>query len=102
MLRIRLTRRGRRNQPHFRVVLAEHYRPIKGRFIEILGSYNPRSKELVVKEERVRHWLSLGAKASPTVNNLLVERKIIKAQKQKASRMKKKETSPEVDTKKES
>lgn len=72
MLRIRLTRVGKRNKPAYRLVVAEHWRPIKGRFIEILGHYNPITKEKGFKEERIKYWLGVGAKPSITVHNLLV------------------------------
>tara|TARA_Y100000310_G_scaffold305446_1_gene345604 strand:- start:1194 stop:1613 length:420 start_codon:yes stop_codon:yes gene_type:complete len=91
MLKIRLTRKGKRNQPHFRVVVAEHSRPVKGRFVEILGHFNPRTKELVVKEDRVKYWLSVGAQASPRMHNLLITNKLIEGDKIKNSTMKRKE-----------
>jgi len=90
MLVIRLTRIGKKNQPNFRVVLAEKGRPIRGKFIEILGSYNPRLKTKAFKAERIKYWLSKGAQTSPTVHNLLVSEKIIDAAKVKAWRPKKK------------
>ncbi|MYI82034.1 MAG: 30S ribosomal protein S16, partial [Chloroflexi bacterium] len=60
MLRIRLRRTGRSKAPYYRVVVADQRAPRDGDFVEIIGHYNPRSepKELVFKEERVRHWLS--------------------------------------------
>jgi len=85
MLRIRLTRRGKRNQPVFRIVIAEASRPIKGRFIEILGFYNPRTKEICLKKTRIQYWLSQGAQPSATVHNLLVDNKVIKKPKIKAT-----------------
>ena len=90
MLVIRLTRIGKKNQPTYRVVLAEKSRPIRGKFIEILGNYNPRLKTRVFKAERIKHWLSKGAQASATVHNLLVSEKIIEAAKVKAWQPKKK------------
>lgn len=90
MLRIRFTRTGKRNQPYFRIVIAEHWRKIKGKYIEILGHYNPRSKEINLKKDRIKYWLSVGAQASPTIHNLLVNNKIIKKPKIKASKTKKK------------
>jgi small subunit ribosomal protein S16 len=86
MVRIRLTRRGKRNQPTFRIVAAESSRPIKGKFLEILGHFNPRSKELVLKKDRILEWLKNGAQPSKTVHNLLVDNKIIDAPKVKATR----------------
>ncbi len=90
MLVIRLTRIGKKNQPAYRVVLADKKRAVQGKFIEILGSYNPKSKAKVFKAERINYWISKGAQASPTVHNLLVSEKIIEAAKVKAWRPKKK------------
>jgi small subunit ribosomal protein S16 len=75
MLRIRLTRVGKKNNPAFRVVVADHKKAVKRKFIEILGHYNPtmEPKELVVNKERVLYWISQGAQASDTMNNLLVD-----------------------------
>ena len=71
MLRIRLTRVGKRNQPSYRIVVAEPARAAKGKFVEVLGNYNPRSKELVVKRDRVDAWRAKGAQFSETVAALL-------------------------------
>jgi len=81
MLRIRLTRRGKRNQAFFRLVVAEAKRPIKGRFIENLGFFNPHTKETKLISERILYWLAVGAKPSVTVHNLLIKHSIIKGQK---------------------
>jgi len=90
MLKIRLTRTGKKNQPHYRIVVIESWRAVKGKHIEILGHYDPRTKEIVLKKDRIKHWLSIGAQTSPTVHNLLVKNKIIKASKIKATRTRKK------------
>lgn len=73
MLRIRLQRKGRRNLPAYRIVVAEHSDPVKGKFIEILGHYLPirDPKVFEFKEERIRHWVSVGAQPSQTVARLL-------------------------------
>lgn len=91
MLRIRLSRRGRRNEQTFRLVVAEHSRPIKGKFMEELGYYNPRLKTKSFNQERILYWLKQGANCSATVNNLLVKEGVIQGQKIKAWRPKKKE-----------
>jgi small subunit ribosomal protein S16 len=85
MLVIRLTRVGKKNQPTYRVVVQEKARDPWGRSVEILGNYNPRStpKEFVVKEDRVKYWISKGAQPSPTVHNLLVDAKVIEGPKLK-------------------
>lgn len=102
MLKIRLTRRGKKNQPYFRIVVIEHWRQSKGKYIEMLGHYNPRSKEISLKKDRILYWLGNGAKCSPTVHNLLVSNKIIKGPKIKASKVKKvdkKEKTAKIETK---
>ena len=73
MLRIRLTRTGRRKQPRYRVVIAESAAPRDGRFLEIVGHYDPLADPAVaeVKADRVEYWLSKGAQPSETVHRLL-------------------------------
>ena len=72
MVRIRLRRTGLKNQPSYRIVAAEKESPRDGRFLEILGYYNPRRDPftLEVKEERIYHWLSQGAQPSESVVQL--------------------------------
>jgi len=84
MLIIRLQRVGKKNQPSYRIVLAERTAPVKGKFIEILGNYNPRLKTKAFEKDRILYWLSKGAKASPTVHNLLVVEQIVVGPKVKA------------------
>jgi len=69
MVRIRLRRAGGRGQPTHRIVAADKESPRDGRFIEILGDYNPRTEPATirVKEDRVYHWLSVGAQPSKAV-----------------------------------
>lgn len=82
MLKIRLQRIGRKNDPSFRVVVAEHTRgPKSGNFVERVGSRNPKTKETNLNAERIKYWLSVGAQASGTVHNLLVSAGIVKAKK---------------------
>ena len=73
MLRIRLTRKGARNQPHFRLVVADQRAPRDGAFVEIIGHYNPRTDPatLVIDEEKARSWLTKGAKPSDAAAKLL-------------------------------
>ncbi len=82
MLTIRLIRTGKKNAPSFRIVLTEKTAPPKsGKFLEILGSYNPRLKEISFKKERIKYWLTQGVRISETVHNLLVKGEIIKGPK---------------------
>ena len=90
MLIIRFTRRGRRNDPSFRLVVTERSNPIKGKFLEELGFYNPKLKTGSFKKERILYWIDKGAKCSATVNNLFVTEGIIQGPKVKAWRPKKK------------
>ena len=55
----------------YRVVLAEHSRPVQAKFIEILGFYNPRSKELDIKLDNINAWVKKGAKLTPSVESLI-------------------------------
>ena len=70
---IRLARVGARKKPHYRVVVIEKESANTGRFIEIVGHYNPRKNpvDLVLERERIDHWLKVGAKPSETVRSLL-------------------------------
>ncbi len=73
MLVIRLSRTGRKKQPSYRVVVAEHSAPIKGQVIEVLGHYNPRTKELKVDVEQAKKRLAHGAQPSQTAEALLAK-----------------------------
>ena len=82
MLTIRLTRVGKKNDPSFRVIVVESKRkPQPGNYLEMVGSYDPRTDRIDLKAERIKHWLSMGATTSETVHNLLVSNKIIDAKK---------------------
>lgn len=86
MLAIKLSKSGKTNKKMFRLIISEKSRDPYGRALEILGSYNPHSKELVVKADRVKYWLSKGAQMTDTVNNLLVGKKIIEGKKEMANK----------------
>ncbi len=77
MLVIRFQRRGRTNDPAFRVVVTERRSKPKSGELEILGSYHPKTKETILKNERILYWMSKGAKPSPTVHNLLVTKGVV-------------------------
>jgi small subunit ribosomal protein S16 len=70
---MRLTRVGGHKDPQWRVVVADRRSPRDGRFIETLGRYNPQTdpSTIVLKEERIRHWLSVGAEPTEPVQKLL-------------------------------
>lgn len=69
MVKIRLRRVGLKNQPSYRIVAAEKEKQRDGRFLEILGFYNPRTEPstIEVKEDRIYHWLTNGAQPSESV-----------------------------------
>ncbi len=75
-VKIRLRRTGAKKQPSYRFVVADTRSPRDGRFLEIIGHYNPRRNpvEIVVSEEKVKHWLGRGAQPSGTVARLLAEK----------------------------
>lgn len=82
MLKVRLQRVGRKNDPSFRVVVVDsHKGPQSGQYLEMLGSYNPRQKTVSLKAERITHWISNGAQVSDTVHNILVKENVIKGKK---------------------
>jgi small subunit ribosomal protein S16 len=74
---IRLTRAGTKKVPYYRVVAADHRSPRDGRFIEQLGVYDPLREpvEFRINEERLQHWLKVGALPSQTVGELLRRQK---------------------------
>ncbi len=80
---IRLQRVGRKHDPAFRVVLTDSKNgPQSGKFLEVLGSYDARKKDAPILEtEKIKHWISKGAKPSATVHNLMVRHKVVKAPK---------------------
>lgn len=73
MVRIRLRRVGARHQPSFRIVAADKESPRDGRFLEIIGHYNPRTEPatIKIKEDRLFHWLKNGAQPSESVAQLM-------------------------------
>jgi len=97
MLVIRFFRVGKRNQPSFKIVVTDKRKPTRaGRFVEEVGFWNPLTKEKILKKDRILHWLSVGAKPSESIHNLLVSEKIIEGKKiPKHKKPKKKEEKPE-------
>lgn len=82
MLKVRLQRVGRKNDPSFRLVVMDSRKDSQsGKFIEILGNYNARQGKPTLDGERIKHWMSQGAQVSDTVHNLLVTEKIITGKK---------------------
>lgn len=80
MVKLRLKRMGAKKQPSYRIVAADSRYPRDGRFIEILGFYNPRTNpvEIKLEEERILDWLQKGAQPSDTVRSILSKEGIMK------------------------
>jgi len=83
MLTIRFARTGKRNKAQFKIMLQEHTIAPGGRHIEVLGSYNPHSKEAVLKEDRIKYWVSKGAQMSDTACNLFIKKGIMDGSKRR-------------------
>jgi small subunit ribosomal protein S16 len=73
MLSIRMRRTGSKKRPFYRVVVAEGRDPREGSFLEVLGTYNPRTKpaKVEIDRERITHWIKNGARPSDSVRTLL-------------------------------
>lgn len=82
MLKIRLKRVGRKNDPSFRLVVVPSTEgPKTGNVLEVLGNYDPRRDSKELNAQRIQYWISKGAQVSDTVHNLLVGEKIIDGKK---------------------
>ena len=70
---IRLRREGAKNRPYYKVVVADSRSPRDGKFIEIIGTYDPKKKDhnSTLKLDRIEHWVSKGARPSDTVRSLI-------------------------------
>ena len=77
MLMIRLSRIGKKKHPFYRVVVTEKTRPRNGRFVEIVGTYDPAKKPATIQlnDERVQYWIGKGAQPTDTVRSFLRNRK---------------------------
>jgi small subunit ribosomal protein S16 len=78
VLRIRLSRIGKKKKPFYRVVVIECSKPRNGRIVEAVGTYDPLKKpaEIKLDAERVKHWLGVGAQPSDTVRSFFRQQKI--------------------------
>ena len=96
MLKLRLVRLGKKKQPFFRIVVAEQKKAVQGKFIEVIGHYNPINKDLTVQKDRVSYWISKGAKPTDSVAVLFKKEGIADMDKyidpRKKKRKKKKES----------
>jgi small subunit ribosomal protein S16 len=93
MLTIRLQRAGKKNKADFRIVLAQKTSASQKKFVEVIGSYNPHTKNLQIRDkDRLSYWIDdQHVELSPTVQNLLISKEIIKGEKAKAFTLPKKE-----------
>ncbi len=90
MLKIRLQRRGKKHQAHYRIVVAEAHRSRDSKYIEDLGYYDPNKDPYLFKidEEKTKKWLKNGAQPTDTVAQFLVKKGILKTwRKRKASKL---------------
>jgi small subunit ribosomal protein S16 len=98
MLMIRFQRIGRTNDPAFRIVVLEKERAAKaGNIVELLGTYNPRSKALTLNEEHVKDWIAKGAQPTGSIHNLLINRGVITGKKVNVLSKKTPQKSAEVE-----
>jgi small subunit ribosomal protein S16 len=77
-LKIRLSRGGAKKRPFYKIVLADSHSPRDGKFLERLGTYNPmvpqdHAERLVMKEDRIKHWLAIGAPPTDRVARFFVQ-----------------------------
>ncbi len=98
MLTIRLQRGGKRNTPQYKVVLAQKTAANQKQFVEVLGSYNPHTKELGIRSnDRLNYWMNdQHVELSATVHNLFVTKDLLKADKTKSFTIPKKEVVAEA------
>ncbi len=78
-VRIRLTRKGTKKRPFYRIVVAHSEAPRDGKFLEIIGTYNPLTDpaEVQIDRERLRVWLDRGARPSDTVRSLIKQKGLL-------------------------
>ncbi len=81
MLTLRLSRMGKKKQPTYRLIVSEKGRDPWGKALEILGTYNPRTKVVAFNTERIAYWISKGSQASDSVWNLLLKEKLVEGKK---------------------
>ncbi|MFO1464795.1 MAG: 30S ribosomal protein S16 [bacterium] len=77
-VKIRMARHGTKKKPFYRIVVADSEAPRNGKFIEVVGTFDPRAKSnpLVLKTDRIQHWVGKGAQPSQTVGQLIKKHKV--------------------------
>lgn len=82
MLMIRFQRIGRKNDPAFRIVVLEKTSgPKAGKYVDLVGTYNPKTKAVTLKPELIREWMGKGAQVSPSLHNLLIKQGVLEGTK---------------------
>lgn len=96
MVVLRLSRQGKKGHATFRIVVSDKKKDTIGTQLEIIGTYDPHQTptRIELKEDRVKYWLSVGAKPSDTVHNLLVEKGVISEAKRVVAKAPKQEEKP--------
>ncbi len=75
MVVLRLSRQGAKKRPFYRIVAADKRRPRDGRFIDLIGTYDPRTKAFKIDNDRYEHWVKHGAQPSATLHSLILRTK---------------------------
>lgn len=82
MLMIRFQRIGRKNDAAFRMaVLEKTAGPKAGKYVDLVGTYNPKTKQITYKADRIQDWVKKGAQVSPTLKNLLIKNGVLEGEK---------------------
>lgn len=89
MLKIILSRTGKKKQAYFKILVTQKEKDPWGTYLENLGNYNPRSKQLELKADRVKYWISQGAQPSATIWNMLVTKGLVEGKKQSVTKISK-------------
>jgi small subunit ribosomal protein S16 len=87
MLAIRLSRKGKKKQPLYQIIVNEKTKDTQGDYLENLGFYNPKTKELNLKIDRIKYWLSKGAQASDTLWNKFIDKGIVEGKKRAVTKI---------------
>src|SRR5581483_1346304 len=83
MLMIRFQRIGRKNDPAFRMLVLEKTAgPKAGKYVDLVGTYNPKTKAVTLQPERIKEWVAKGAQVSPSLMNLLITKGVFEGKKQ--------------------
>lgn len=90
MLAIRLSRKGKKKQPLYRIIVNEKTKDPWGDYLENLGFYNSKTKELNLKADRIKYWLSQGAQPSATLWNMFIDKGLVEGKKKTVTKISKK------------